>query len=344
MTVNRPPEEKLRECARLREKLSSNGEVAKMLNVNEATVRRWLKWHKELELDNPDSLVVPEFPPEDIGIEKIIDMACERFEVRAKSYAAHTWFKIGVKDKKPIGVLWFGDPHLDDNGCNWPQLRRHVELCKTTEGLYGANIGDTTNNWAGRLVRLYANQDTSVKTARRLAEWFMVDAGVRWLVWLIGNHDAWGDGADILARMGKVHGTRKVITHDWEARFCLEFPNGWTPKIYAAHNFPGHSQWNPLHGPMKQGQMGVEADLYVCGHLHNAAYLTFPNAVRDRVQHFLRLRGYKALDEHTRHLGITEQDTDGGAVTVFDPARQRIRVFTDPEEGADFLTYLRAKS
>jgi len=55
-------------------------------------------------------------------------------------------------------------------------------------GIYGANIGDTTDNWpwTGRLARLWAESEVSDKTAKRMAEWFMFDAGVRWLLWLIG--------------------------------------------------------------------------------------------------------------------------------------------------------------
>jgi len=318
----------------------SNYAAAKLLGVNESTIRRAMQRHG-LSQSAP-GVEMPDFPDDDIPVEEIIALQAKRYIQRKQSHDAHTWFPVKVTDKKPVGILWFGDPHLDDNGADWPTLTKHIDLCKTTDGLYGANIGDTTNNWAGRLVRLYANQDTSVKTARRLAEWFMVDSGVTWLVWLIGNHDAWGDGADILARMAKTHGTQKLVCHDWEARFRLTFPGGWEPKIYAAHDFPGHSQWNPLHGPMKAGQMGQEADLYVCGHKHNAAYFTFPNAARGgREQHFLRLRGYKGMDDHTRRLGIVEQDCEGGALTIFVPEKQKILVFPDVEEGADYLKWLR---
>lgn len=291
---------------------------------------------------NPPGIELPQFPDEDIPVEDIIALQSKRFKTRVASYEAHTWFPIKVKDKKPIGILWFGDPHVDDNGCNWPALQRDIALCRDTEGLYGANIGDTTNNWSGRLMRLYAEQDASIGTARKLAKWFMLDSGVIWLIWLIGNHDAWGDGAEVLAQMAKQHGTQKIICHDWEARFSLNFPNGWSPRIHAAHNFRGHSQWNPLHGPMKAGQMGEEAELYICGDKHSAASFEFENAARGGVfQRFVRVRGYKFMDSYARHLGLAEQASGCAAVTVFDPSRKSVTVFSDAEVGADFLTYLR---
>jgi hypothetical protein len=348
------PQEKIDEAVRLYSSMKSTIKVAKAMRLSDSTVNRYLDragvvmdGHLKIGVapaESPPAPILPEFPDEDVPVENIIDHMAKRFEKRKASHEAHTWFPIQIKDKKPIGLFWFGDPHLDDNGCNWTVLKRDIELCKNTEGLYGVNIGDTTNNWAGRLVKLYANQDTSVKTARRLAEWFLMKSGVSWLVILLGNHDVWGDGAEIIAQMVKRHGTHKVVCHDWEARFCLSFANGWQPRIYAAHDFPGHSQWNPLHGPMKAGQMGDEAELFVCGHKHNAAFFEFENAARGLFQRFVRVRGYKFLDDYARRLGITEQTTGCSAVTVFDPETRKITVFSDVEEGAAYLAFKRARA
>lgn len=288
-------------------------------------------------------LELPDFPDEDIAVERIIDLQTERFTKRRTSFDAHTWFVIKVKDPLPIGIVWFGDPHVDDNGCNWPVLRRHVDLCRDTEGLYGGNVGDTTNNWSGRLVRLYANQDTSVKTARRLAEWFMLESGVRWLIWILGNHDAWGDGSAILAQMAKRLGTHKLVCHDWEARFKLLFPNGWEIRIYVAHNFKGTSIWNPMHGPMREGQLGEDADVYVCGDRHTSALFHFENVARGHSQYFMRVRGFKFMDDHARHGGFKEQSEGCSGVTVFDPEKRSVSAFLNVEEGVEFLKMKRGQ-
>lgn len=320
--------------------------AARELGISRATVKRHRQIGEKSGLDAPDDsdeIAFPVFPDEDIEVERIIDHMSERFEKRAASHAAHTWFPVKFRTNDPVGVLWFGDPHVDDNGCNWTVLRRHTELCRTTPGLYGANIGDTTNNWAGRLASLYAKQDTSVKTARRLAEWFMFKSGVDWLVWLLGNHDQWGDGSEVLARMAKQFGTRRITCHDWEARFRLVFPNGWERRIYAAHDFPGHSQWNPLHGPMKEGMMGNRADLYVCGHKHNWATFSFENPGSGDRQHFIRVRGYKFMDDYARRIGKHEQHSGCAVLSVFDPHDETTLVFDDVEAGAGYLTFLRSR-
>ncbi len=135
-----------------------------------------------------------------------------------------------------------------------------------------------------------------------------------------------------------------IIYHDWEARFRLVFPNGWEARIFAAHDFKGHSQWNPLHGPMKAGAMGPEADIYVCGHRHNWATFTYENASRGREQTFIRVRGYKFLDDYARRMGIIEQEGGCSLMTVFDPGKRSITTFSDVERGAEFLTMVRKAS
>lgn len=294
-----------------------------------------------------DGLVFPDFPPDSVPIERIIDTLEERSTIRRASYDAHTWFPVKVKDTKPIGVMWFGDPHVDDDGCDWGLLKSHIELCKKP-GVYAANIGDTTNNWAGRLITKYASQETSVKTARRLAEWFMLDSGIRWLVFLLGNHDQWGDGSEILSQMAKRHATQKVVMHDWEARFSLNFPNGEKINIWAAHDFPGDSQWNPLHGPVKAARFGPDVDLLVCGHKHNWGVSHWELADKGTCPLMIRTRGYKFNDEYARRIGKTEQSEGASIFTVINPHSAtrggRLMAFADVERGVDFLQWLRGKS
>jgi hypothetical protein len=316
--------------------------AARHLGIRRSTLQGRLA--AEIPPPPPQSEIqLPDFPEEDIPVEEIIRLQSQRFTKRMASHQAHTWFRVKVKSNAPIGLCWFGDPHLDDNGCNWPVLERDIGLCKATEGLWGVNVGDTTNNWAGRLMRLYANQDTSVKTARRLAEWFMLDSGVRWLLFILGNHDAWGDGSAILMQMAKRFGTHKLVCHDWEARFILEFPNGWEVKVYVAHNFKGNSIWNPMHGPMREGQLGEDADLYVCGDKHTSGLFSFENPSRGHIQNFLRVRGYKFMDDYARHNGCKEQSEGCSGVSVFDPANRSVTCFLNAEEGAVFLSMKRDK-
>lgn len=343
------PASMLRDCVTAVAEHDGNiSNAAKQLGIPRSTLQSRLRAAemRNIAADSPipdSALEFPDFPVDDMPVEDLIDHAEKRFLIRAKSHAAHTWYKVKVNDTLPIGTMWFGDPHVDDNGCHWPTLTRHTRLCRDTKGLYGANIGDTTNNWSGRLAHLYANQDTSVKTARRYATWFMLEAGIHWLVWLVGNHDAWSGGDALLRELAKRYSTHELICHDWESRFILQFPNGHEFRIWAAHDFPGHSMWNPLHGPLRASQMSDQADLYVCGHKHNWGCFRYENADRGIIQTVIRVRGYKFLDDYARRMGVIEQQTGCSILTIFDPDRGEVTAFEDIEAGVDFLTWLRKK-
>ena len=102
-------------------------------------------------------------------IEDILARKRKGFERKARANADRQWFEIKVNERKPYGILMFGDPHLDDDGCNIPMLERHLTIA-AKPGVYSLNIGDTANNWVGRLERLYASQETSKNTGKRLIE------------------------------------------------------------------------------------------------------------------------------------------------------------------------------
>lgn len=313
--------------------------IAGELGRARSTVRKRLDRMKLDVEEINEGLEYPEFPDADVPVEQLIDLQCERIKKRQASYKAHTWYSVKVKEPGPIGVLWFGDPHVDNKGCNWPLLKEHISICKKTPGMYGANIGDTTDNWSGRLTKLYADSSTSLKDARRLAKWFMLDAGIDWLVWIFGNHDQWGDGTEILKLIGGHH----IVMHDWEARFQLVWPDKKVIRVNAKHDFPGHSQWNPGHGPMKEAQWGELADLYVCGHKHNWFTSSWENARREagHVANIVRVRGYKFLDDYARNLGLNEQECGASCLTILrpyatDPAERVQKVF-DIEYGARIL-------
>lgn len=291
------------------------------------------------------TIELPNFLDDGEPIEEVIERMARNFERSKKATAAKQWFEVKFKDNLPVGVLWVGDPHVDDNGCNWPVLRRDAEICKNTTGLYAVNTGDSANYWGGRLIRKYADQDTSVQTARRLVEWLLLDSGFRWLLWLIGNHEHMGDAAPLLHEMNKRFGTQRVPMLDWEARFRLVFPSGAEFRVNAAHNFPGQSMWNPLHGPLKAAKFGDRLDLVVCGDKHNWAIAQWENSEQETCPLLVRCRGYKHLDDYARRLGKYEQDEGQSILVIFDPNAKtmagRMRAFADVEAGADYLTWLR---
>jgi len=322
----------------------SQSAAARELKISRATVQSRLQW-----ADRNGKPVGFEFSKatEDAGeppIEELIARMSKDFTRRAAKHQQREVMKIKAKSSEPMALCWFGDPHIDDNGCDWPTLQRHIEIVKTTPGMYACNLGDTTNNWVGNLGRLYASQDTSKKTGIRLTEWlFQV---MPWFLVVAGNHDAWsGDDSPLQWLQNRVG-----QYSEWAARFQIAFPNGFTFDVDARHDHPGHSQDNPLHGQMKakiRHPLAQDADLIIGGHKHTAALSCQEDVRRNRPTWYARARGYKMMDHYARNLGFPEQKHGQSIVSVINPQAKTTmsisQCFLDPEEAAGYLTFLRSR-
>src|SRR5690606_4195674 len=203
------------------------------------------------------------------------------------------------------------------------------------------NIGDTTNNWVGRLERLYANQEASRHTGKRLAEWFMFDSGASWLCWVLGNHDAWNDGVDFYTRLAQ----RRIPVIDWKAQFKLVHSNGTEARVDASHGRKGSSIWNNLHGTLRDAKLGDMADVYLTGHTHNYALEHLEIPERRHSCWLVQLRGYKWMDTHALYNGFPEHQLGSAVFMVVDPrpdARTKIMCFEDVEAGYRYMEMLRS--
>ena len=318
--------------------------AARELGISRSTLRRRLETvarhkAKKPKVEGPE---LPDFPDDDIPTEQLLDTMEHRFEKRQAAAKARQWFKIKMPDSKPVGLAWVGDPHVDDNGCNIRLLRHHAKLLAETEGAYGINLGDLQNNWTGRLMRLYADQDTSLKTASKLAKWYMLESGIDWLVWILGNHDLWTGLPDVAEAV-----RNKVYMQDWQAQFCLAFPGGEECRIWAAHNFPGNSMWNTLHSAQRAAHTKAQAHIYACGHTHNYAIHQEESASKEFTYWLIRARGYKYLDDYAEKLGHASQEEGATVLSVIDPNASSmagfVQCFTDLEEGLEFLTWKRSR-
>jgi len=241
----------------------------------------------------------------------------------------------------PLGVITFGDPHLDDDGCDWDQLLADVKVAHSSPHIYSINIGDTVNNWVGRLVKLWAHQGTTEDDAWRLARWFMGEPN--WLAWIHGNHDMWNDGGRILDLL--LENASVAYKAPSEARIEMVWPSGKVQRIHARHDFKGHSQYNPNHGLKKAALWDGWADMYVAGHRHTWAG-TIDEYDDGRCRWLVRARGYKRADHYAMEKGFHEQAHGCAVMTIHDPdaphPAERIRVFLDLAHGAEYLAWLRA--
>lgn len=247
--------------------------------------------------------------------------------------------RVRVNVEGAYGIMVMGDPHVDDAGTDWPLLDAHTHLIQRTEGLFGANVGDLTNNWIGRLARLYANQNMSRTRALILVEGWLRE--VRWLWIDPGNHDLWSGADDPVRWLTRFSG----IHYKWQgSRLELVPPSGASVVVNSRHDHPGHSMWHPTHGPLKAATMdGFGDDIYTCGHIHAGAYHLHVHP-DGRLSHVLRLSSYKVYDAHKDERGFKDARLPAGVLVVNPASRThagRVKFFADPEAGADYLTFLR---
>jgi hypothetical protein len=330
--------------------------VAAKFKMNERTLLMRLKRMKDKGYIIPESTYQPgrqvvdkgdyEFTPlpdDDVPIEELIAQRKRKFQHKREHEEASKLIPIKVKMAGAIGILHFGDPHVDDDGCDIEAIERHTDLVNRTEGLFAANVGDTTNNWVGRLAKLYGEQATSAAQAWKIAEWFVNRCD--WLYMIGGNHDLWSGSGDPLRWIAK---HQNSLYKSSEARIALKFPSGLEVRINARHDHSGSSIWNPAHGPMKAALMGTRDHLYVAGHKHESAYSVLKDAISGITMHACKVASYKIYDRYAKEHGFRDNCLSPCALTTINPALPAdhpdlVKVWWDPEEGADYLTFLRRR-
>ena len=286
----------------------------------------------------------PSLPEDDLPVEEIIALRAREFAQKRAREEAAKLIPIQIKIHGPIGILHFGDPHLDDDGTDIGEAFRHAELTRTVDGLFGANLGDTTNNWVGRLARLYADQNMGRKRAVKVAEHFIKSA--RWLYIIAGNHDMWSGSDDPIKWIAS--GCNSFYAPS-EIRCELRFPKGDPFRINARHDFAGHSQWNPVHGLMKAFQMGFRDHLFVAGHKHESGYGMLKDCDSGIAGQMVRVASYKIYDRYAKERGFRDNSFGPACVTVIDPMLpdthpDRCKVFWDVDEGVRYLQFKRGQN
>jgi hypothetical protein len=298
------------------------------------------------ELDGvPDDapFVVDDLPDELPTADELLQRRSKQFHRKKEAKEARALVPVSIRLDGPIGLMHMGDPHVDDDGTNIDLLRRHVDLANKTDGLFACNVGDFSNNWVGRLARLYGQQSLSAAEAWVLVEWLV--KSTRWLYLIGGNHDLWSGAGDPIQWMAK---SARVSYEAHGMRLGLTFPNGRVIRVNARHDFSGHSQWNTAHGPAKAAQMGWRDHILTCGHLHTSGYNVVRDPASGLISHALRVGSYKTYDRYAEERGLPNQTFTVAPVTVIDPEQpddspRCVTVFLDPEEGAEFLTFKRKR-
>lgn len=342
------PDEQIKNAYKIYLKHGGIAQAAREMGVPEATFKYWIGRYESRfgttpPEDDKKEFTIMALPEGDLDIEDLVELRIKQFGKKREYEEASKLIQVKVRLEGPIGILHFGDPHVDDDGTDLATLREHSDLTKQ-EGVWGANVGDTTNNWIGRLARLYASQSTTAEQAWKLAEWFI--NRTRWLYMIGGNHDAWAGAADPIKWIARQSDT---LYKPSECRVQLRFPNGRSVIVNARHDFAGSSQWNPAHAQMKAAQMGYRDHIMISGHKHTSGYGIIKDPQGGKVCHAIQVASYKMYDTYAKEKGFRDQTVSPACMTVIDPDLDdthpdMVKVFWDPKQGAEYLKWKRGSA
>ena len=308
--------------------------AARLLGVDPATVRAHL--NKIADVPDAETSARP--------IEQLLEDRNAEFKRTERQEVQRNLVQIKIKQDGPLGLVHCGDPHLDDPGTDIKQIEEHCRIIRETDGMVAGNVGDYTNNWIGRLARLYSGQTTTEEEGWLLVEWYLNQCP--WLYLVGGNHDAWSGAGNPLRWIAKQVGAHLQY---WGVRMNLKFPNKRQVRVNARHDFRGHSQWNEAHGVSKAARIGWRDHILVAGHKHVNGYqiLRHPDPEQDVISHAIRVASYEIYGRYAAQIGADGNPISAAVTTIIDPYAKRetalVQVFHDIEAAADYLTFLRKR-
>jgi hypothetical protein len=168
-------------------------------------------------------------PSAHVPLPMLIERLKDDYARKRENADATKLARVHVTMDGPVGMLVFGDPHLGSHLTNWPALERDINLVKDTEGLFATNIGDTGDNWTGKLAHLWADNEMSASTEARLTHWFIEELADQWLLLLYGNH---------------CHDTETeaLTRHGWRSHDQIEVGD----EVLSINTATGMSEWSAV--------------------------------------------------------------------------------------------------
>jgi len=287
------------------------------------------------------TFTIAELPPGELSAEEIIAYKLKQFGVKETHDKATALIRAKINIDGAICIACFGDPHLDDDGCDFSKLTEDINVCKGKDYVFSLCVGDFTNNWVGRLQKLYANQTTTVTQSHVLIQWFFAE--LPWLLAIGGNHDHWSGALDRAADTARTMG---IVYTMHGQRIALALPSGAEVRINARHDLKGHSQFHPTHGPMKSFFFKYRDHVAVAGHIHTSGYLT--QKVAGIPVHAVRVGTYKRFDDYGKQNDFLDDSTPSFGIVInprYTETDERfITVFTSLAQAVEYTEFLRQKS
>jgi hypothetical protein len=294
--------------------------TARQLEAPRVTVRGWLRRAGSLGMfDEAMSAPLP-LSDEFMGARDRMSVEYQRRKAKGD------WRKpvLVSMPAEPFRLKLFGDPHLDDPGCDAELLIEHMQELDPERGIYGVCVGDWFNNWTRSLAHLWKGAGDP-SDAWTVFETLMEAHGAGLIAACSGNHDDWTQApADPIDLVMKQHG---VIYRKGAVRLMLGFEG--LPPIFVAirHKWRGGSIYSPAHGIHRAAIFGWRDHLMVGGHTHvdEPRIRAHPDGF---ISHACQLSAFKSFDEFADVQGFMPHTLRPVWDLVIDPRRPD----TDPDK------------
>jgi len=276
------------------------------------------------------------------------DIRARRFrEFRRKSAKASADRQINIRldSVGSFGLTVFGDTHWDDPGSDLELFEEHMNCVLSTEAMYGGHIGDCLNNWVGRLERLHAEASVTPTEGWKLAEHYLKALSPKLLFLSGGNHDAWSGARDPLRYICR--GT-EIVYRSHRTRVRLLQGTAECLTVNARHKFRGRSIYNAAHGALRELLFGSRDDIAICGHYHVSGLSLTKCPETGRTLRGCLVASYKKVDDFAEQHGFSDQSISPAVAFTCDVSKSRehpdrVQVWWDPLEAAEYLRYLRSR-
>jgi len=318
--------EKFNRFCKLLEQGKERDEILLELGIAERTYYTWRKKAKY------EQIKPPQLKRE---IDDIIKVRKEIFKYEKQKDQYFSNVPIKFKENKAIGILFMGDPHLDNQATDLELFEKHLELARKNENVFIIGLGDYLDNWVGYLSKLFAKHSITQEEAFALLKYYFDNLHI--LACVLGNHDVW-NLFEVYFR--EVLGEECIVAED--IRLNLQFPNDTNVTIRMRHSFSGRSQYNPAFPLVKQAIFNKPDDIICMGHTHQFGYQMYVQP-DNKISHCFVVGSYKRFDEYGKKFMTHDTNITPAVLAVINPSDSsfdRIKLFLDIEKGIEYLNFL----
>lgn len=206
-----------------------------------------------------------------------------------------------TKIKSPVFVMGlFGDPHMDNPGCDLDLFADEVARLDPVAGVYGICIGDVFDNWVRALA--HAAQGATDPYCAWIVFEDMMERNP-FLSLVLGNHDLWNTGtANVLVEYCRQRG---ILVRRSGGRFIINTGEGVPLTISARHIWQGSSIYSEAHNLKRAATFGhTSDDIVTGGHYHKGEVREHVRPEDGKVQRLIALDSFKEYDDYANDRGF----------------------------------------